>query len=182
VAITDFTTLEIVPFVTRVQRKALEPDGIAVGKIISTGDGSGGSIVQTFRAPSSHVYVLKALGEEMDGGTLPGTSEIRFITAHLAESSSIAQVDFHTASGLSLSVTNRHIGNSITRVHDTIKNMVLGSGRRVAITANDIMVYRYATNTTGQTYTTTVAFYAYRVEAMTVPGFLENVLVPGTVR
>ena len=89
-AIVTAVTGELVPFPVEKQRRSLEPDGIFFAQIAVTGDGTGGNNQFRVRAPTSHLYVLRALHMEHVGTTNPGSPVVTGFAEWLSDATTFA--------------------------------------------------------------------------------------------
>jgi len=188
VAVTAITTVVHIPFPVRVQRKSLEPDGLATARLESTGDGSGGNVLHTFRGQAGHLYILRGISAEMDedGGVNSNPDvEIRLDVQHLANSAGLSQGDYYTVLSMAnvgpTGGTNRRVSNStfIAAILDYARILPLGEILRTGVF--DIMAMNHRENVLSNTYVSKVLFDVYRTEAFTVPGIL-NQLRAGVIR
>ena len=187
-AVVATATVVHVPFVTKVQRKTLEPDGLAVARLASTGDGSGGNVLHTFKGQAGHLYILRSLSAEMDedGGVNSNPDvAIRFDAQWLADAAGLAQGDFYSilsmANSHATGGTKRRVGTSpfIRDLLEIGKVLPLGKIQRTG--TFDIFSMNHRENVNGNAYVSMPLFDVYRTEAFTVPGILDR-LRTGLVR
>jgi len=176
------------PFPVRVQRASLEPDGLAYSQQTSTGDGSGGNVLHTFRGQAGFLYILRAISAEMDedGGVNSNPDvELRLVAAWLARET--AQTDGNLFTVLSMANvgptggTNRRVASStfIGSLLDYARNIFLGTIQRTG--NHDILGMNHRENVLNNIYVSSAVFDVYRTEALTVPAIL-NQLRAGLIR
>jgi hypothetical protein len=171
-----------------VQYKSLEPDGLAVARLQSTGDGSGGNVLHTFRGQQGFFYILRSVSAEMDedgAANLDSDVEIRLDAQWLADRAGLSQGDLFTV--LSMGIVTP-AGGTLRRV--PLPNFINGLlryaehlplGRVGGVGLFDILSMSHRTNVLTNEYVSFVVFDVYRQEALTVPGVL-NQLRQGLIR
>jgi len=180
VAVVAAQTVVHVPFPVRAQRKSLEADGLAVGHLTSTGDGSGGNVLHTFRGQAGFLYVVRFISAEMDedGGVNANPDvELRLDAQWLAAATNITNGDFFGLISMSnaaaTGATNRRVpGFQVFNMVDTASALLLGTIQRSGIF--DIASMSHRENILTNTYVSFMLFDAYRTEALTVPGILDK--------
>jgi len=188
VAVVATATVVHIPFPSRVQVKSLEPDGLAVARLASTGDGSGGNVLHTFRGQAGHLYILRAISAEMDedGGVNSNPDvEIRLDSQWLANAGGLSQGDLYTVLSMAnvgpTGGTARRVATAsfIGPLLDYAKTLPLGEIIRTGVF--DILAMNHRENVNLNTYVSFPVFDVYRTEAFTVPGILDR-LRSGLVR
>jgi len=188
VAVVATVTVTHVSFPTRVQYKTLEPDGLAVARLASAGDGSGGNVLHTFRGQQGFFYILRAISAEMDedGGVNSNPDiEIRLDAQWLADRAGLAQGDLVSI----LSMANAHAtGATVRRVPTPafVNGLIRWAelvplGRVGGVGVFDIMAMSHRENVNGNAYVSFVVYDVFRQEALTIPGVL-NQLRQGLIR
>jgi len=187
-AVVATTTVVHVSFPTRVQYKSLEPDGLAVARLQSTGDGSGGNVLHTFRGQQGFFYILRALSAEMDedGGVNSNPDvEIRLDAQWLADRAGLSQGDLYTVLSMAnvgpTGGTNRRVATSAFIGPLLAYAAHLPLGRVGGVGVFDIMAMNHRENVLTNEYVSFVVFDAFRQEALTIPGVL-NQLRQGLIR
>lgn len=186
-AVTDFVTVQHVAFPVRVQRRTLEPDGIALFSLKTDADASGGNVLVTVRADTNEFfYILKALSLRVNiSAAQPGPVAVVWNPEWIEDLQSFAQ-GFNLELLLNLAETTT--ANWRPQVQDVAaaiaagKTMPLGKVRPLSATTQDLMLFNFVTNTDGADYFCQGVFYVYRKEALTVPGFLDQLVRPGLIR
>ncbi len=186
-AVTATQTVVHIPFPVRVQRQSLEPDGLAYARLQSTGDGSGGNVLHTFRGQAGNLYILRGISLERDlVGVGPGRDvEIRLDAQWLADSTGLVQGDFFTvmtmaeAQAAAAPVRAISTPNFINGLLELARILPLGTITRGGVF--DILSASHRTNILNDVYTTVLLFDVYRTEAFTVPGILNQLRV-GLIR
>lgn len=181
-------TVVHIPFPSETQRKSLESDGLALLRIASTGDASGGNVLHTFAGRAGFLYVLRAISAEMqeDGGVNANPDvEVRLDAQWMADQTAQAQGDWYSV--LSMANTGA-TGATVRRVaggsfNDSLANgypqLLLGTIARTG--TFDILAMNHRENVTNNTYISYAMFEAYRLEALTVPK-IQDTLRTGLVR
>lgn len=180
-AVVAATTVVHIPFPSRVQYKSLESDGLAIARLASVGDASGGNILHTFRGQAGFLYILRGLSAEMtETGAINLTPDIemRFDAQWLADAAGLVQGDFFTI--LSMGEAQR-AGAVVHRiplplfVEDTLEmGRLLPLGKIQRTGEFDIFSMNHGENILNNDYVSMVLFDAYRTEAFTVPGILNQ--------
>ena len=187
-AVVATTTVTHVPFPSRIDYKSLEPDGLAVARLESTGDGSGGNVLHTFRGQAGFLYILRGISAEMDedGGVNSNPDvEIRFDAQWIADAAGLSQGDFYSILSMANSGntggTNRRVATS-SFVSELLEiGRVLPLGKISRSGDSDIFAMNHRENVLNNTYVSMPLFDVYRTEAFTVPGIL-NQLRAGVIR
>ena len=187
-AVVATVTVSHIPFPSRVQRKSLEPDGLAVARLESAGDGSGGNVLHTFRGQAGFLYILRAISAEMDedGGVNSNPDvELRFDAQWLAAAGGLSQGDFYSVLSMAnvgaTGGTNRRVSNVLYTEGASAFGRILPLGVIQRTGVFDIFAMNHRENINGNAYVSMVAFDVYRTEAFTVPGIL-NQLRAGVIR
>ena len=187
-AVVAAATVVHIPFPVRVQTKSLEPDGLATARLESTGDGSGGNVLHTFRGQAGHLYILRGISAEMDedGGVNSNPDvEIRLDAQHLADAAGLSAGDYYTVISMAnvgaTGATNRRVATSsfISELLEIGRILPLGKIQRSGVF--DVLAMNHRENINLNTYVSKVLFDVYRTEAFTVPGIL-NQLRAGVIR
>lgn len=188
VAVTDIVTVTHIPFPSRVDYKSLEPDGLAVARLESTGDASGGNVLHTFRGQAGFLYILRGISAEMDedGGVNANPDiEIRFDAQWIADAAGLSQGDFFSVLSMAnvgaTGATVRRVPTSsfISELLEIGRILPLGRFQRTGVF--DIFSMSHRENVLTNTYVSLPLFDVYRTEAFTVPGIL-NQLRAGVIR
>ncbi len=180
-AVAAIVTVSHVTFPTRVQYKSLEADGLAVGRLASVGDASGGNVLHTFRGQAGFLYVLRNCSAEIDEtGGVNDTPDInvRFDAQWLANAGGLIQGDYFSIISM---VTASAVGATVARVPnpDLLGDMIsdfstLLLGEIVRTGTPDIFSMSHRKNVLSNNYVSMVLFDVYRTEALTVPGILDR--------
>lgn len=184
-AILGFATVQHIPFPVQVQRRTLEPDGIAIASVDVTGDGSGGNVLITIRADTNEFfYILKVWSSRVGGVSTPNQLVVFFNPEWIR--------DINTGSSAfnieCLVNFEQHGSNFRLRAQDvagvlrSVETLPLGQVQALSAATQDLMVFNYETNVNLQVYSSQVLFYVYRKEALTVPGFLNQLVQPALIR
>ena len=180
-AVVASQTVTHVPFPSRVQYKSLEADGLAVGRLASVGDGSGGNVLHTFEGQAGFLYVLRNCSAEIDeAGATNNEPDIfvRFDAQWLANAGGLAQGDYTSVISMVVASAN---GATLSRVPnpDLMRGMIsdfetllLGEISRTGVF--DILAMSHRKNVLSNNYVSMVLFDVYRTEALTVPGILDR--------
>jgi len=188
VAVLDFVTVQVVPFPVRVQRRTLEPDGLALFTVETTGDGSGGNVLVTVRADSNEFFFLLktvSAGAENLGASDAGMVVMVFNPEWLNDLS-VFPTTFNLEAWVDLILTTtgvqRQVGRDVAGVLQLGAQMPLGKVSPLTSATQNLFLLNYNTNVNSAIYRSSGLFYAYRKEALTVPGFLEALIQPGLIR
>jgi len=184
-AVLAFQTVQLIPFPTKVQRATLEPDGIAIASVLATGDGSGGNVLVTIRADSNEFFfVLKAWSSRVGAVSTPNQLVV-FFNPEWIRDINIGSSAFNVECLVNF---EQHGSNFRVRAGDVadvlraVATLPLGRVQALTAATQDLMAFNYETNVNLQAYDSQVVFYAYRKEALTVPGFLEALVRPALIR
>lgn len=180
-------TVVHIPFPVAVQRKSLEADGLAVLRLQSTGDGSGGNVLHTFRGQAGFLYSLRFISAKLTEVTVSTGPdvEVRLDAQWLADATGQAAGDFSRILSMATSspvgaTPERVAGGSFPHELEQSGGLIfLGTIQRSGVF--DIMAMSHRGNDLNNTYVSYAVFDAYRTEALTVPGIL-NQLRSGLVR
>jgi len=188
VAVLDFVTVQLIPFPTRRQRATLEPDGVAIFALETTGDGSGGNVLVTIRADNNEFfYVLRSISPAASntGAGDPGAAVVILNPAWIQDATAFTPV-FQLEAYVDLVVTttgvHRAIGRDIAGALQMAQHVPVGKVSPLTASTQDLALVNYILNVNSAVYRTMGVFFAYRKEALTVPGFLEALASPGLVR
>lgn len=180
-AVIAIATVTHVTFPTKVQYKTLEADGLAVARLASVGDGSGGNVLHTFRGQAGFLYILRnCSAESAEVGAINDQPdiEVRFDAQWLADAAGLAQGDF--VSVISMVQVNA-VGATIARIPNPelmgpmisdFQTLLLGKIQRTGVF--DILAMSHEQNILNNTYVSLPLFDVYRTEALTVPGILDR--------
>lgn len=172
-AITTPVVVRIIPFPSILQRTSLEPDGIAVARLLITGDASGGEVQFEVRGPSSHLYKLRNHSIEMLVGPGDPAALIEFKRTWVEELTDITDFDAFNFVSIGAFISNTDYNNVMDRNDPYDRQFLLGSINRLSTAANPLILYRVATNTLNATYDLKVEFTAWRRESIQQPGFID---------
>lgn len=186
-AVTDFVTVQHVPFPVAVQRRTLEPDGIALFSLKTDADASGGNVLVTVRSDSNEFfYVLKVLSLRVNtSAAQPGPVVVVYNPEWIEDLQTFAQgfnIELLTNLVETGSAVWRPEAQDMAGILRASESMPLGKVRPLSASTQDLMLFNFVTNTDGADYFSMGIFYAYRKEALTVPGFLNQLVRPGLVR
>ncbi len=186
-AVLGFVTVQQVPFPVRRQRRTLEPDGIALFSLKTDADASGGNVLVTVRSDTNEFfYILKALSLGVNNAaTQPGPAVVLFTPAWLSDLEVFPDaINFELLVNLAESTTGvwRPQGQDIAAGIMAGQTVPLGKVRPLAIATQDLMLFNFVDNINNADYLTKGLFYAYRKEALTVPGFLDQLVRPALIR
>lgn len=137
----------------------------------------------TFRGPTSHLYILRAISEVSTPGAAPGNQEWTGRAFWMDDGAGFTGTFVRLASlAQSAAFANRHVMTSVTAkdLVDGFERIPLGHVRSVPNSSNGFFIVDKQ-NIDSQVTTIAVIFTAYRREALTVPGFLDK-LQSGLVR
>jgi len=162
--------------------KSLEQDGLAVLRLQSTGDGSGGNVLHTFQGQRNFLYVLRQASVEMqeDGGVNDSPDvEVRLDAQWIADRTGQAQGDWFQV--LSMANTGA-FGATARRVSSGsfLKALVevgglLPLGQLGTVGDHDIMSFSHRKNVLTNLYTSMALFDVYRSEAFSVPRIMDRI-------
>jgi len=181
VAVTAIVTVTHVPFPSKVQYKSLEADGLAVARLASVGDGSGGNVLHTFRGQAGFLYILRNCSAELDEtGGVNDTPDVnaRFDAQWLADAGGLVQGDYFSVISM---VIASSVGATVARVPNPdlmgdmisdFQTLLLGKIQRTGVF--DIFSMNHRKNVNLNNYVSMVLFDVYRTEALTVPGILDR--------
>jgi len=185
VAVLGFATVQLIPFPTRIQRRTLEPDGIAVFQTQDTGDGSGGNLLVTVRADTNaFFYVLKAFTARVNAVSTPGELVVNYNPEWLNDVTA-SSVFFNVEVALAFIAhgsTFRPDAIGVAAALRAGETLPLGKISALTSATQNLLLFNYETNVNAGVYSTVGMLYAYRKEALTVPGFLETLIQPGLLR
>lgn len=180
-------TVVHIPFPSRLDYKSLEPDGLATLRLNSVGDGTGGGVLHTFRGQAGFLYILRGISAELtETITSTGTDvEIRLDAQWIADAAGQSQGDWFSV--LSMAVSGPEDSTRKRSATSVFVNELLGLCRLLPLGKlqrtgdHDILSMQHRANDDGNLYVSNVLFDAYRTEAFTVPGIL-NQLRGGLIR
>jgi len=184
-AVLGFGTVQHVPFPVRVQRRTLEPDGIAIASVLATGDGSGGNVLITIRADTNEFfYILKAWSSRVGGVSTPGQLVVFFSPQWINDiNTGTSAFDIECLVNFEQHGVNFRLrAGDIADVLRSVEIVPLGRVQALTAATQDLLVFNYEANVNLQVYDSQVLFYVYRKEALTVPGFLDQLVRPGLIR
>lgn len=184
-AVLGFGTVQRIPFPTRVQRQTLEPDGIAIASILATGDGSGGNVLVTVRDDTNEFfYILKAWSARVGAVSTPNQLVVFFPSGWIQDVNTGTSVwDVEMVVNFEQHGSNFRLSAAdIADVLRAVQQLPIGRIQQLTATTQDLMVFNFETNVNLQSYECQALFYAYRKEALTVPGFLEALVRPALMR
>ena len=159
-----------------------------MARLASTGDGSSGNVLHTFRGQQGFFYILRAISAEMDedGGVNSNPDvEIRLDVQWIADRAGLAQGDLYTVLSMAnvgaTGGTARRVagGSFVGALLSMAAHMPLGRVGGVGVF--DILAMSHRENVTTNAYVSMAVFDVYRQEALTVPGIL-NQLREGLIR
>lgn len=186
-AVLDFVTVQHVPFPVQIQRRTLEPDGIAIFSLATTGDGSGGNVLITVRSSDNEFfYVLRAVSLSVGPSAAnPGPVVVIWNPEWVEDVSAFAAafnlelvMDVLETTSANWRIQTLDVAGALSSGLTT----PLGKVKALSSATQNLMLFNWATNTNAAVYRSQGIFYAYRKEALTVPGFLEALIRPGLVR
>ena len=186
-AVLGFVTVQHVPFPVEVQRRTLEPDGIALFALQTAGDASGGNVLITVRSDDNEFfYILKAIALRVNTSVAnPGPVTTVWNPEWIEDLQSFAQ-GFNleiTTPVLEVSATQwRQPADQVAGVLRAAETVPVGKVRPLSASTQDLMLFNWPTNTNNAGYFSMGLFYVYRKEALTVPGFLDQLVRPGLTR
>lgn len=186
-AVLGFVTVQHVPFPVRVQRRTLEPDGLAFFSLKTEGDASGGNVLITVRSDTNEFfYVLKSISLRVNiSAANPGPVGIIWNPDWIEDLSAFSQV-FNLELFSAVTETTTQNWRMQTRdVEGAIAaglTMPMGKVKALTSATQNVMIFNWKTNTNGGDYFSQGIFYAYRKEALTVPGFLDALVRPALIR
>lgn len=184
-AVVDFVTVQHLPFPTRIQRRSLEPDGIAIFAVRTTGNGSGGNVLVTVRSDTAEFfYLLKSWNIRVASASTPGEFVFVFNPEWLEDvNSSPTAFNVEASMPVRAHGSNFRIGSAGSAEVLRIAELVpLGKVAPLVGATQDLVLFNYETNVNTSTYDSVGMFWVYRKEALTVPGFLESLRNPLVVR
>jgi len=187
-AVVDFVTVQHVPFPVKTQRRTLEPDGIAIFMLETTGDASGGNVLVTVRSDTNEFfYLLKAMtpGISNLGASDGGACVVIYNPEWLNDLQSFTPfLNMEAYIDLVISTTgvNRAIGRDLAGALQLGAQLPMGKVSPLTSATQNLFLFNYTVNVLNAVYRSAGLFYTYRKEALTVPGFLESLITPGLVR
>jgi len=185
VAVLGFATVQIRPFPVRIQRRTLEPDGIAFATTQETGDGSGGNVLVTIRADNNEFfYVLQAWTVRVGAASSPGELVVVYNPEWIDDGSAFS-ISFNSEMRVGMVAHGANFRPTSAGVAEVLiagRHLPLGKISPLVGATQNLMLFNFETNVNLGDYATAVYFYTYRKEALTVPGFLEALASPGLVR
>lgn len=162
--------------------KSLEQDGLAVLRLQSTGDASGGNVLHTFRGQRNFLYVLRQVSVEMDedGGVNANPDvEVRLDAQWIADRTGQAQGDWFTVLSMAnvgvTGGTNRRVAGGQFQSSLIEVGGLLPLGQLNTVGVHDIMALNHRENILNNTYTSYALFDVYRSEAFSVPRILDRI-------
>ncbi len=184
-AVLGFATVQLRPFPVRTQRRTLEPDGIAFATSREAGDGSGGNVLVTIRADNNEFfYVLRAWTARVTASSSPGQL-IAVYNPEWIDDAAAFTISFNVEAQVSMVAHGGNFRPASAGVADVLlagQHLPLGKISPLTAATQNLMLFNFETNVNAGAYDTVVYFFAYRKEALTVPGFLEALASPGLVR
>jgi len=188
VAVTGFDTVQHIGFPTLRQARTLEPDGIAVFANESTGDGSGGNVLITIRADQTEfLYILKTLVFRVNGSAANPGPVVAILNPEWVQDVQLSAEPYDIEMSIILreGVTTQWRADS-THVDSFLRICsTMPTGKITSLTTGqltDLLRLNYPVNTNTAGYETVGTFFMYRREALTVPGFLDQLVRPGLIR
>jgi len=182
-AVTDFVTVQHVPFPVARQRRTLEPDGIALFSLATAGDGSGGNVLITVRADDNEFfYILRTIALRNNGSVAnPGPVVVVSDPEWIDDLSSFSQgynIEIATAVIETASAQWRMTPEGSAAAIAALATHPMGKVRPLSSATQNLILFNWPTNTDASTYHSMGIFYVYRKEALTVPGFLNQLRTP----
>lgn len=180
-ATSDFATAVHLPFPSRRDYKSLETDGLAVARLATAGDASGGNVLHTFRGQAGFLYVLRAISAESDeaGGVNANPDvEIRLDAQWIADAANLTQGDFYSILSMANSAATGAVERRVSLPNfsgllvEHYRSVFLGKIVRTGVF--DLMAMSHRENINGNNYISLVLFDLYRSEALTVPGIMDS--------
>lgn len=187
-AVVDFVTVQNVPFPSQRSARSLEPDGLGMFHVETTGDASGGNLLVTVRAASNEFfYLLKNVSAGVQNLGASDAGAVVFVfNPEWINDLSVFPTSFNLEvwCDLILSTTGvqRQVGRDVIGALQLGATMPLGKVSPLTSATQNLFLVNYNTNVLNAVYRSSGIFYAYRKEALTVPGFLESLILPRPTR